>query len=61
MVVSLGTEELTRICDYRGCEYMAENNVRRQQCKVAMYCSKRHREKHKSANESRCEELCLYR
>jgi hypothetical protein len=57
---SIGTFELTRICDYPGCQYMAENNVRRQQCKVAMYCSKRHRERHKSAHESRCKELCLY-
>jgi hypothetical protein len=61
VLVSLGTFELTRICDHPGCQYMAENNIRCRQCKVAMYFSKRHREKHKSAHESRCKELCLYR
>jgi hypothetical protein len=54
-------EELTRTCDYPGCEYIAANNTRCRQCKVAMYCSKRHRERHKSAHEGRCKELCLYR
>ena len=52
--------ELTRLCDYPGCEERAEeDHVTCRRCKVASYCSKTHREKHSSAHESSgvCEEL----
>ena len=51
--------ELTRVCDYPGCEEQAYTSVMCPRCKVASYCSKKHREKHSSAHESSgvCEEL----
>jgi hypothetical protein len=48
--------ELTRVCDYPGCEERSE--VKCRQCKVATYCGKRHRSMHSSAHESVCAELC---
>jgi hypothetical protein len=54
-------EELTQICDYPGCEEQAYTEAKCRQCKVAMYCSKKHRSKHASAHESLCEELCALR
>jgi hypothetical protein len=53
-------DELTRICDYPKCKRPADR-VRCRQCKVARYCSERHRTKHSSAHEGRCEELRSYR
>ena len=48
-------DELTRPCDYPGCERRALTSCRK--CKVAMYCGERHRSKHWAAHESVCEEL----
>ena len=49
-------DELTRTCDYPGCERRALTSCRK--CKVAMYCGERHRSRHWAAHESVCEELC---
>ena len=49
--------ELTRTCDYPGCEERAE--ITCSECGVAMYCyGKKHMRKHRAAHESVCEELC---
>ena len=55
--------ELTRLCNYPGCEEQAFINAVCARCKVATYCSKNHREKHSSAHESSgvCEELRVMR
>ena len=49
--------ELTRTCDYPGCEDRAE--VTCSECGVAAYCyGKKHMRRHRAAHESVCEELC---
>jgi hypothetical protein len=48
-------KELQRRCDLPECDKRAQD-VKCRQCDVATYCS----EEHRSAHESRCDELCKY-